>query len=175
MSRERKKQKLKATAKKRRTISFSRLSFGLTLFGLISLIISVSFNIYQCNVVQPQISELARLKRDFPMVQNIYESIEISKAIPLPEPLETTKNLDYFPTVLLNTSQDAVGDFETVPYGYVLRLSTGLNKYLATDSPGNSTEKRIVFSMGELREKRKNLTWFLYQGPFPPEGWTTFK
>jgi len=108
------------------------------------------------------------------MVRNIYEAIEISKGIPLPEPLETTANLDYFPTVLLKSSQDTPAYFESTTYGYVLRLSTGLNRYLATDSPENSTEKRIVFSMGELREKRKNLTWFLYEGPFPPEGWTAF-
>jgi len=109
------------------------------------------------------------------MVQNIYEAIEISKAIPLPKPLETAKNLDYFPTVLLNTSQDPTGYFESAPYGYVLRLSAGLNNYLATDSPENSTEKRIVYSMGELREKRENLTWFIYVNPFPPEGWTIFE
>jgi hypothetical protein len=109
------------------------------------------------------------------MVQNIYEATEIAKAIPLPEPLEATKNLDYFPAVLLNTGQEPTGYFESIPYGYLLRLVTGNNTYLATDSPEGSTEKTVVFSMGELREKRKKLTWFLYEGPFPPEGWTTFK
>ena len=158
--------------KTKRNTSLTLIGFWLTLIGLI---ISVSFNIHQCAIQQPKIEELARIKRDFPMVQNIYEAIVISKAIPLPEPLETTKNLDYFPTVLLNTSQDPTGYFESAPYGYVLRLNTGLNTYLATDSPENSTEKRVVFSMGELREKRKILTWFLYEDPFPPEGWTTFK
>ena len=172
MSQKRKKRKSKGTEKKSRTSSLTFIGFCLTLIGLI---ISVSFNIHQCAIQQPQISELARLKHDFPMVQNIYEAIEISKAIPLPEPLETTNNLDYFPTVLLKTSPDPAGYFESASYGYVLRLSTGFNQYLATDSSENSTEKRIIFSMGELREKRKDLSWFLYEGPFPPEGWTTFK
>jgi len=172
MSQKRKKRKSKGIEKKRRIISLKHVGVWLALIGLI---ISVSFNVYQCAVQQPQISELARIKRDFPMVQNIYEAIEISEAIPLPEPLEITKNLDYFPTVLLKSSQDTPSYFESTTYGYVLRLGTGFNQYLATDSPKHSTEKRIVFSMGELREKRKNLTWFLYEGPFPPEGWTTFK
>lgn len=171
MSRKSKKRKPKGTEKKRRAISWKRIG---VIVGIVGLSISVGFNVYNIVIIQPQISELERLKRDFPMVQNIYEAIEISKEIPLPEQLETTKNLDYFPTVLLNTSQDPIGYFESANYGYVLRLSTGLDKYLATDSPKDTTEKSIVFSMGELREKRKNLTWFLYRGPFPPEGWIAF-
>jgi len=143
--------------------------------AFISLIITAGFSIYFAAFQQPKLDELERIKHDFPMVQNIYEAGEIAKAIPLPEPLEPTENLDYFPAVLLNTAQAPIADLESIPYGYALRLVTSNNIYLATDSPEESTEKTVVFSMGELREKRKKLTWFLYEGPFPPEGWTEFR
>ena len=70
MSQKRKKRKSKGIEKKRRTISLKLVGFLLTLIGLI---ISVSFNVHQCAIQQPQISELARLKHDFTMVQNIYK------------------------------------------------------------------------------------------------------
>lgn len=144
------------------------------ILSVISLLITISWIIFQLTVQLPINRELARIKHDFPMVRDIYEIIGISKEIPLPEPLETTKHLDYFPTVLLKTSEQASGYFESATYGYVLKLDTGLNTYLATDSDQNANDKRIVFSVGELIENRKKLTWILYEGPFPPEGWTRF-
>jgi len=169
----RKKRKPKSEGKEK-TGLLSQLKSNVALrLTFIGLIISIGFNVYFIAIQLPQLRELQRIKQDFPMVQNIYEAIEISKAIPWPEPLEPTKNLDYFPAVLLKAGP--IGDFETIPYGYVLRLVTGDNTYLATDSPEESTEKTVVFSIAELREKRKKLTWFLYEGPFPPEGWTSFK
>ena len=170
MSRKDRKRKPKGTMKAGR---FERLRGNAIFWTVIGLIISIGFNVYFTAIQLPQLRELERIKQDFPMVQNIYEAIEISKAIPWPEPLEPTKNLDYFPAVLLKAGP--IGDFETMPYGYVLRLVTGNNTYLATDSPEQSTEKTVVFSIAELREKRKKLTWFLYEGPFPPEGWTSFE
>lgn len=141
--------------------------------AFISLIITAGFSIYFAAVQQPKLDELEKIKHDFPMVGNIYEAIDIAKAIPLPEALEPTKNLDYFPAVLIHSGPEQTGYFESVTYGYALRLVTGNNTYLATDSPEESTEKTVVFSMGELREKRKKLTWFLYKGPWPPEEWST--
>lgn len=138
----------------------------------ISLIITAGFSIYFAAIQQPKLDELERIKHDFPMVGNIYEAIDIAKAIPLPEPLEPTKNLDYFPAVLIHTGPEQTGYFESVTYGYALRLVAGNSIYLATDSPEESTDKTVVFSMGELREKRNTLTWFLYDGPWPPEEWS---
>jgi hypothetical protein len=143
--------------------------------AFISLIITAAFSIYFAAFQQPKLDELERIKHDFPMVGNIYEAIEIVKGIPLPEPLEPTKNLDYFPAVLIHTGPEQTGYFESVTYGYALRLITGNNTYLATDSPEESTDKRVVFSIGELTEKRNKLTWFLYQGPWPPEEWSALK
>lgn len=145
------------------------VAFRLT---FISLIITAGFSIYFAAVQQPKLDELERIKHDFPMVGNIYDAIDIAKAIPLPEPLGSTKNLDYFPAVLIHSGPEQTGYFESVTYGYALRLVTGNNTYLATDSPEESTEKTVVYGMGELREKRKKLTWFLYKGPWPPEEWS---
>ena len=150
----------------------SNVALRLTFIGLI---ITAGFSVYFAAVQLPELRELERIKHDFPMVQNIYELIEISKAIPLPEPLEPTKNLDYFPAVLLHTGPEPAGYFESISYGYALRLVTGNNTYLATDSPEESPEKTVVFSMGDLREKRTRLTWFLYDGPWPPEKWSTMR
>lgn len=141
----------------------------------IALLITAGFSVYFAAIQQPKLNELERIKHDFPMVQNIYELIEISKAIPLPEPLEPTKNLDYFPAVLLHTGPEPAGYFESITYGYALRLVTGNNTYLAIDSSEESTEKTVVFNMGELREKRKRLRWFLYDGPWPPEEWSAVR
>jgi hypothetical protein len=93
----------------------------------------------------------------------------------VPEALKNTKNLDYFPTILLNTSQNPEGAFENAAYGYVLTLSSGSSqsRYIAIDP--NNASKKIVFSISELREKRNSLIWFFYEGPFPPEGWTNFE
>jgi hypothetical protein len=152
-----------------------RLTFIGLLITFIGLLVSIGFNVYFYDIQRPQLRELEQIKKDFPMVQNIYEAIDISKAIPLPEPLESTKNLDYFPAVLIHTGPEETDYFESTTYGYALRLVTGNNTYLATDSPEESTEKTVVYSMGELREKRKKLTWFLYKGPWPPEEWTALK
>ena len=152
-----------------------RLTFIGLLITFIGLLVSIGFNVYFYDIQLPQLRELQKIKEDFPMVNNIYEATEIAKAIPWPEPLEPTEYLDYFPTVVINTAQAPRSAFQTIPYGYALRLVTGNNTYLATDSPEESTEKRVVFTIGELREKRNKLTWFLYEGPFPPEGWSEFK
>jgi len=77
-----------------------RLSIGIFL-TVIGLVISVSFNLFQLYIQKPKLDELSEIKQNFPMVQYYSEALSISKAIPLPDPLETTKNLDYFPTALL--------------------------------------------------------------------------
>ena len=158
---------------KEKTDLLSQLRTSLALrLTFIGLLISVGFNVYSVAIERPQLRELQKIKQDFPMVQNIYEATAIAKAIPLPESLETTRNLDYFPAVLLHTGPEPAGYFESITYGYALRLVTGNNTYLATDSHAESTDKTVVFSIGELREKRKKLTWFLYEGPWPPEEWS---
>ena len=140
--------------------------------AFIALIITAGSTIFFVAVQQPKLDELERIKHDFPMVGNIYEAIEISKAIPLPESLEPTENRDYFPAVLLHTGPEETVYFESTIYGYALRLIAGNNTYLAIDPLDESTEKTVVFSIGELREKRNRLTWFLYDGPWPPEEWS---
>ena len=152
-----------------------RLTFIGLLITFIGLLVSIGFNVHFYDIQLPQLRELEQIKKDFPMVQNIYEAIDISKAIPLPEPLKNTKNLDYFPAVLLHTGPEETGYFESTTYGYALRLVTGNNTYLAIDSSEESTEKTVVFSMGELREKRNRLRWFLYDGPWPPEEWSAVR
>jgi hypothetical protein len=145
------------------------------LLTVTGLIVSIAFNVHSCVAVGPQLQELEKIKHDFPMVGNIYEAIDISMAIPLPEPLEPTENLDYFPSVLMHCGPEEAGYFESTTYGYALRLITGNNTYLAMDPSEESIEKTPVFSMGELREKRNRLRWFLYDGPWPPEEWTALK
>ena len=75
--------------------------------------------------------------------------------------------------VLLKTSSSPA-DLESAPYGYVLKLNMGQDVYLATDSPPNSSDMQIVFSIGELRANRNNLIWVKYVGDFPPAEWTRF-
>jgi len=152
-----------------------RLKFIGLLITFIGLLVSIGFNVYFHDIQLPQLRELQKIKEDFPMVKNIYEATEIAEAIPLPQSLETTKNLDYFPAVLLHTGPEPAGYLESITYGYALRLVAGNNTYLAIDSLEESTEKTVVFSMGELREKRNRLAWFIYDGPWPPQEWSTFR
>jgi len=142
---------------------------------IIAFLISVGWIGYQIIYQMPINEELAQLKHDFPMIQNMSEISGIAEEIPLPENADNISYRGYFPTVLLKTSQGNNTSFESSTYGYVLRMSTGTHTYLATELDQKSTEKKIVFTMGELRENRYKLIWTEYTGDFPPEGWSTMK
>ncbi len=147
-----------------------KVSLGIGILGIVVSIVSV---ITVMLYYQPRSNRLEDIYHDFAVVEDYYEIVEIAQAIPLPNPLGPIEHLDYSPiTVYAVTPDSEVVDFRGSSYGYILKLSTGLNTYLATssDSPDLS-EWEIVYTIGELRENRLRLRWFLYNGPIPPEGW----
>lgn len=117
-------------------------------------------------------NRLTDIYRDFAVVEDYYEVVEIAKSIPLPSPLGPIKNLDYSPVTVYKTVPNSTAvDFRGASYGYVLKLSTGLNTYLATSDSESSPRVTVLYTIGQLREKRLRLRWFLYNGPIPPPEW----
>lgn len=140
--------------------------------GVISIGIALSWILTQTYFYQPKINRLADIYHDFAVVEDYYEVLEIAKSIPLPSPLGPIKNLDYSPiTVYKTISNNTVVDFRGSSYGYILKLSTGLNTYLATSDSEDSPTVTVMYTIGQLRENRLRLRWFLYNGPIPPPEW----
>lgn len=109
------------------------------------------------------------------MVQDYAEALKASKNIPVPEPLQDHNNLDYTVIVLINESTNTPMPFPDANYGYLLKLVMNSHSYVAVDSTDNSTQTKRVFTLSEIRERRRFLTWFEYEGPIPPPGWLIFK
>jgi hypothetical protein len=138
------------------------------LFG----IIGIAWIFTQIFYYQPRLTKLNNIEHDFAVVNDYYDVVEISKAIPVPSPLGTYKNLDYLPIALYkNNPQNTVIDFSGAPYGYVLKLSTGINTYLATADPVTYNKNQVLYTIGQIRENRLRFRWFIYNGPLPPPEW----
>ena len=139
---------------------------------VISIVIALGWILTQILFYQPNINRLADIYYDFAVVEDYYEVEEIAMSIPLPSPLGPIKNLDYSPiTVYKALPNSTVVDFRGASYGYILKLSTGLNTYLATSDPEGSPRVTVMYTIGQLRENRLRLRWYLYNGPIPPPEW----
>ncbi len=141
----------------------------------ISVLFGIGMGVYTLAVQQPINNEFSNLKHDFPMVQDYSEAKAIARQITVPEPLGTYRNLDYFVIVAIKETVDTPTPFRDADYGYVLQLKTNIHSYVAIDSSDNSTQKKIIFTISELRSGRKNMAWIIYEGPLPPPGWLNFK
>jgi len=120
---------------------------------------------------QPKLNRLEDIYYNFAVVEDYYEVVEIAQSIPLPSPLGPITHLDYSPITVYKGTPNAIVDFRGSSYGYVLKLSTGLNTYLATSDSEGSPKLHVLYTIGELRDNRLRLHWFLYNGPLPPEEW----
>lgn len=148
--------------KKPRTWVWKAISIISFLIALVSLLVLLLH-------YQPKANRLADVYYDFAVVEDYYEVEEIAMSIPLPSPLGPIKNLDYSPITVYETLPDStVVDFRGASYGYILKLSTGLNTYLATIDSEDSPRLYVMYTIGQLRENRLRLRWHLYNGPIPP-------
>jgi hypothetical protein len=145
---------------------------GSWVLGVISIAIALSWILTQVFIYQPKLNKLANIYRDFAVVEDYYEVVDIAESIPLPNPLGPIKNLDYSPVTVYEAIPNSTAvDFRGSSYGYVLKLSTGLNTYLATSDSESSARETVVYTIGQLRENRLRLRWFVYNGPIPPPEW----
>jgi len=139
---------------------------------IISMLIALGSLLSLLLYYQPKANRLADVYYDFAVVEDYYEVEEVAMSIPLPSPLGPIKNLDYSPiTVYEALPTNTVVDFRGASYGYVLKLSTGLNTYLATADSDDSPRLTVMYTIGQLRENRLRLRWHLYNGPIPPPEW----
>ena len=135
-------------------------------------IISIAWIITQVVFYQPRLDRLKDIYYNFAVVEDYYEVVEIAQSIPLPSPLGPIQNLDYSPITVYEVIPNAKAvDFRGSSYGYILKLSTGLNTYLATSDSEDYPEWQVVYTIGELREDRLRLRWLIYNGPIPLEEW----
>ena len=142
---------------------------GSWVWSILSIVIALSWILTQIFFYQPKINRLTDIYHDFTVVEDYYEVLEIAKAIPLPSPLGPIKNLDYSPITVYETIPNSSAvDFRGASYGYILKLSTGLNTYIATSDPEGPTGVNVVYTISQLRENRLRFRWFIYNGPIPP-------
>ncbi len=134
-------------------------------------IIGIAWIMTQVFYYQPKLNRLEDIYYNFAVVEDYYEVVEIAQSIPLPSPLGPITHLDYSPITVYKGTPNAIVDFRGSSYGYVLKLSTGLNTYLATSDSEGSPKLHVLYTIGELRDNRLRLHWFLYNGPLPPEEW----